>query len=130
MSIVLTTLVPALLPAVSDGLRGIFARITGGKGALPANVDEVIRLTDSEVRKLEAIAKLDTPVGEIYKWAATARALQRPAIATLIIVLYAGALLGTGVPETALLALGDYVSMVTFYLFGDRTYSFVKGARR
>lgn len=123
---ILTTLVPALLPAFSDGLRGLFARLTGGKGAMPQNIEEVVKIGDLEIRRLEVLARLDTPAGDIYKWAATARALQRPAMATIILGIYAYAL-AASLPAEIVLVLGDYVSMVLFYLFGDKTYNTVKG---
>jgi hypothetical protein len=126
---ILTTLVPALLPAVSDGLRGLFARLTGGKGAMPQNIDEVVRIGELDIKRLEVLAKLDTPTGDIYKWAATARALQRPAMATIILGIYAYSLAAT-MPMEVVLVLGDYVSMVLFYLFGDKTYNAVKGSRK
>lgn len=125
---ILTTLIPALLPALGDGLRGVFARITGGRGALPQNVDESIKLLTAETERLKVLAQLDAPTGEIHKWAATARALQRPAIATLILFIYAAAL-KVGATETVVLTLGDLVGMVTFYLFGDRTYNYAKRGR-
>lgn len=128
MSALLTAILPALLPAAADGVRGIFARLTQGKGAQPANVGEVIQLMQAETERLRVLAQLDQPTGEIYKWAATARALQRPAIATLIIAGYMAAVT-VSAPEAVLLSLGEYVSMVTFYLFGDRTYSYWKKGR-
>ena len=33
-------ILPALVPAFADGMRGIFARFTGGAGGMPQNVQE------------------------------------------------------------------------------------------
>lgn len=128
MSALLTAIIPALLPAAADGVRGILARITGGKGAQPQNVAETIQLMQAETERLRTLAQLDQPAGEIHKWAATARALQRPAIATMIIGGYLAAVT-LSAPEAVVLSLGDYTAMVTFYLFGDRSYSYVKKGR-
>jgi hypothetical protein len=124
----LATLLPALIPAVSDGLRGIIVRVTGGAGAKPATVGEAIQLMQADTDRLKALAQLDTPVGTIYTWVASARALERPALATLILAAYVAAMLLKEPPET-IAALGQYAAMVTFYLFGDRGYTALKGAR-
>jgi len=129
MSALLTAILPALLPAAADGIRGIFTRLTNGKGAQPANVGEVLQLMTAETERLKTIAQLDAPAGEIYKWAATARALQRPALSTLIIAAYAGTILWGQASQDTLDTLGSYAQMVTFYLFGDRAYNWVKRGR-
>jgi hypothetical protein len=129
MSALLTAILPALLPAAADGIRGIFARITNGKGAQPLNVAEVIQLMTAETDRLKTIAQLDAPAGEIFKWAATARALQRPALSTLIIVAYAVTILWGEASQDTIDTLGSYAQMVTFYLFGDRAYNWVKRNR-
>ena len=123
MSVALTAILPALLPAAADGVRGLFARFTHGQAAQPASVAELIQLMTADTERLRSLAQLDQPAGEIYKWAATARALQRPAISTLIILAYAAAVFtGTASPDT-LDTLGSYAQMVTMYLFGDRAYN-------
>lgn len=38
------TIIPALLPALTDGIRGLIGRFTKGAGAKPQNIDEVIKL--------------------------------------------------------------------------------------
>jgi len=129
MSALLTVLLPALLPAAADGVRGIFARLTGGKGAQPQNIGEVIQLMQAETERLKTLAQLDTVTGEIHKWVADLRALQRPAISTLIIVAYMMAIANKGVSQETLDAIGSYAQMVTFYLFGDRAYNYMKKGR-
>ena len=54
----LTTLVPSLIPAFADGVRGIFQRLTGGAGAKPANVGEAISLMKADTERLQALAQL------------------------------------------------------------------------
>lgn len=122
-----TSVVPALLPAVSDGIRGIIARVTGGKGAKPLNIAEAIQLMQAENQRLEILARLDTP-GDVSRWVANLRALQRPALATWILALYAGAVLFKA-NQPVIDQLGQAANMVTFYLFGHWGYSAVKASR-
>jgi hypothetical protein len=124
----LTTLVPALLPALSDGMRGVIARFTGSAGAKPQNVTEVISLMQADTQRLQAIASLDTPSGPISVWVANIRALQRPIAVALVLGGYLYSLhYANTLPQTTLDTVSQYAQMVTFYLFGDRSYMYLKG---
>jgi hypothetical protein len=123
----LGTIIPALLPAVSDGLRGVIARVTGGKGAQPQNLQERIELMKAENDRLAIVAKLDEP-GNVHMWVADLRALQRPGLATVVLVAYAIGV-HSQLPADTLEQLGQYAQMVTFYLFGQWGYAAVKGGK-
>lgn len=127
LDLILTTVAPALLPAVADGARGLFNRLTGGAGAKPANVEETVTLMQAETERMHALAQLDA-VGEVSQWVNNVRALQRPTAALLIVSGYVGAV-AVSAPEGVLLELGAYAQMVTFYLFGDRTYMYLQNRR-
>jgi hypothetical protein len=114
---VLATMLPALLPALSDGARAVFNRITKGKGAQPANVAEVVQLMQAENERLRVLQQMDAP-GEVHKWVSDFRALERPALATLVLAAYAGSVFMVDAPETTRVALGELAGMVIFYLFG------------
>lgn len=118
------TVLTALLPAVGDGLRGIFNRITGNAGAKPANVNEVIALMEAETSRLKALAEIDA-AGNVSQWVANIRAMQRPVAVALIILAYLVAVCG-GTPDSAIEGISQYAAMVTFYLFGDRSYAHMK----
>ena len=53
-----TTILPMLLPALTDGLRGVFAKITGGAGGNPQNVDERIKLMAADTERLKALSEI------------------------------------------------------------------------
>lgn len=126
----LIALIPALLPVVSDGLRGIIGRLTGGAGARPQNVNEVIQLMQADTSRLSALATLDTPAGNVSQWVANIRAMQRPVAVMLVISGYLAALAyANKLPAGALDSLSQYAQMVTFYLFGDRSYAYLKGGK-
>lgn len=122
---ILETLLPALLPVATDGIRGVFNRFTGGAGAKPANTQEVIALMQAETERLEALAEIDAAASNVHAWVNDVRALQRPVAAGLII---GGYVLATaiGSEATTIDTLASYAQMVTFYLFGDRTYMYMK----
>lgn len=114
----------ALLPVLSDGVRGLFNKFTGGAGAKPANVEEVITLMKAETDRLTALAAIDNAEG-VSTWVANVRALQRPVVSLCIISGYVAAVMFVD-DNDIVNGLGGYAQMVTFYLFGDRTYSYLK----
>lgn len=122
---VLVTVLPALLPALIDGVRGLLSRLTGGAGAKPQNVSEVIALMQADTARLAALAQLDAPGANVSPWVADVRAMQRPVACLAVIAAYVFAVFNTVPPDT-LAGLGVYAQMVTFYLFGDRSYSYFK----
>lgn len=113
---VAATAAAAFIPVISDGVRGVFARLTGGAGARPQNVEEAIALQDADTARLTALAALDS-AGETYKWVNAVRALQRPFAVALVLGSYVGARFTLDVMPDDLTA---YASAVTFYLFGER----------
>ena len=124
----LIAILPALLPALTDGIRGIIGRLTGGVGARPQNVTEVIQLMQADTSRLQALAQLDAPPGNVSVWVANIRALQRPVAVMLVISGYLFALSAAKqLPAGTLDSLSQYAQMVTFYLFGDRSYTYLKG---
>ena len=82
----LPTLLSALVPVAADGVRGIFAWLTGSEGAKPQNVQEAISLMQAEAQKLDALARLDAPAGPISPWVADLRASFRYIGAALVLV--------------------------------------------
>ena len=59
ISSIASLILPALVPAVADGFRGIVAKFTGGAGGQPQNVEERVKLMEAEAAKLQALAALD-----------------------------------------------------------------------
>ena len=59
MGSLLSLVLPALVPAFADGVRGLFARLTGGAGAQPQSVGEAIQLMEAQTARVKALAELD-----------------------------------------------------------------------
>lgn len=130
MGSILVTVLPALLPALSDGLRSLLSRLTGGAGAKPQNVAEVIQLMQADTARLAAIAQLDQPGGNASQWVSDLRGAMRPVACILVILAYIGALaFAKQLPDGDIAQLSVYAQMVTFYLFGDRSYQYFKAGK-
>ena len=131
MPALLALLLPALVPALADGLRGIFSWATGGAGMRPQNVDEAIKLMSADVEKLKALALLDQPAANISPWVANLRASFRYLAGGLIIIATMGMVgakgYGVAVPDSSLDFFQQLSGSVFAFLFGDRMYSHFKG---
>lgn len=113
----------AFIPVLSDGLRGVFARFTGGAGAEPQNAQERISMMAADTERLQALAALDN-VGETYKWVNAVRGLVRPLTALGLIATYAGVVAISGAADQT---LADFAMMAGFYYFGERTKTSFRG---
>jgi len=116
----LETIIGALLPVAIEGGKQVITKWVGG--VKPTTIDEQIRLDQNEVSRLEALAKLDTPIGTPSQWVIDLRASAR----------YIGALLviGVGVStlyvpvDEAIRTLALEAANIAFgFLFGSRIVS-------
>lgn len=126
---------PALVPVVADGLKGVFRKLTGGDPAEPQNVEEQIELIEAGTERLRAMAELDRPHGEISRWVADLRASFRYVLSALIILSAAGIGLYVAavMPElrkVVFLAFLDMAGGAFSFVFGDRMYRHLKGTLR
>lgn len=126
MSALLTTLVPALVPALSDGFKALVGKFTGG--AKPQTIAEQVQLMQAETDRLTALYHMEGD-GATYQWVEAVRKLQRPFVVAVVVLVWASAFLGlTELSEASLLILADLSSSVMFYLFGERGYMYLKSA--
>jgi hypothetical protein len=79
------TIVGALLPVAVESGKQLITKWVGS--VKPTTIDEQIKLDQAEVARLEALARLDTPVGTPSQWVIDLRASAR----------YVGALVVIGV---------------------------------
>lgn len=80
----LAMIIPALMPALTDGVKGLAQKLFGG--TKPIAVDDQVKLMTAEVAKLQALAALDAPSSNISQWVADFRASFRYFAAAAIIV--------------------------------------------
>ena len=120
-------ILPALVPAFADGMRGIFAKLTGGAGGMPQNVEERCQLMQAEATKLQALAALDNPEGTPSQWIVDLRACYRYVIISAIfiftgVVCFFPQIVGVSVVSVLLDMTGACMSFV----IGERMYLSLK----
>ena len=117
-----SVLFPALLPALTDGVRGIFAKFTKGAGGTPQNVTERIQLMQAETARLSALAEIDKPVGEPDKWVTNLRTSFRYVAIILIWVATVAAVFTPSIPEGITLIMLDLSGACMSFVIGERMY--------
>ncbi|MGH7273424.1 MAG: hypothetical protein ACREIQ_03045 [Nitrospiria bacterium] len=133
MPALLALLLPALVPAAVDGVRGLFGWLFGSSGAQPQNVDDAVKLMQAETQKLEALAKLDAPASNISLWVADLRASFRYLAAAIIIwgtfaLIFAKGL-GLAIEDSVIDISLQLTGSVFSFLFGDRMYLSLRGRK-
>ena len=121
----LEVILPSLIPVAVDGVRGLINKFTGGAGAKPSNPDDVVKLMEAETKRLQALANLEG-AGQTYKWVEAVRKLQRPFYGLAALIMYMWAI-SSDVDAATVTEISQWVQMFGFYLFGDRTYMYLKG---
>lgn len=122
---IVSLVLPAFVPVISDTIRGIVGKFTNGAGAIPQNVDEEIRLMEARTKNLQVLAELDKPAGNISPWVADLRASFRYIAAGVVILAAVSTIFIPVTPEVADLSWGAAQSVWSF-IFGDRMYNYIK----
>ena len=123
---IVSLVAPALLPAVTDGLRGLFAKLTGGAAGNPRNVAERIQLMQAETERLKALAELDRPPGEPSRWVTDIRSLFRYAAITVIFLMTGVSVFSSELPNEIKYMLLDLSGACMSFVIGERMYLQIK----
>jgi hypothetical protein len=127
-----TFLASAVFPALLDFVKGSAGAVSRKWFGL--SVDDQIKLAQSDVTKLEALAKLDNPYGTPSQWVVDLRASFRY-ISAFVVIVIGAALLHMGsnpdVLSDDLVELGSNLVSIPFgFIFGERLMLAVKGERK
>jgi hypothetical protein len=114
---IIETIIGALVPVAAEGIKSAINKWMGG--VKPLNIDDQIKLDQSEISKLEAIAKLDTPGGTPSQWVIDLRASARYLAAGLVIAGAVASIFTSVEPQVKVLAL-EAANIVFGFLFGSR----------
>lgn len=72
---IIESIIGALVPVGVEGIKQLITNWTGG--VKPATIDDQIKLDQSEIARIEALAKLDNPGGTPSQWVIDLRASSR-----------------------------------------------------
>lgn len=110
----LETIVASIVPLAAEGIKQGIGKLFGGVKAV--TIEDQIKLDNSEISKLKAVAELDTPIGEPSQWVVDLRASSRyiAAWACILIGSYMLAL------PTLFTIGGELIGVAFGFLFGSR----------
>jgi hypothetical protein len=130
----LAVLLPALIPVLADGVRGVVSYFSGGAGARPQNVDEAVKLMAAEAERLKALAALDAPATDASLWVKNLRASFRYIAAGFfvvqpyVLVLAKGS--GMEIADEFIALSFEAATSAFSFIFGDRMYAGLKGLKK
>lgn len=114
---IVETIIGALIPAVIEGGKQLLSKWIGG--VRPTTVDEQIKLDQNEIARIEALARLDTPVGTPSQWVIDLRASARYVGALVVIAVGVSTLYIPVSDEIRTLAI-EAANIAFGFLFGSR----------
>ena len=121
MSVLLTTLLSAVIPVGVEGIKQLISTKLGGVKA--TTVAEQIQMDKSEIEKLQAVAALDNPGGTPSQWVVNLRASSRY-LAAWVVILGGTTMLFMPSLSMEVKALGFEAANIAFgFLFGSRIVS-------
>jgi len=118
MSILLTTLLSALIPVGIDGIKQVITTKMGGVKA--TTVAEQLQLDDNDIKRMQALAILDNPGGTPSQWVIDLRGSSRYIMAGIVII---GGVVALYVPDMdiAVKSIAFEGANIAFgFLFGNR----------
>ena len=118
MSMLLTTLLSALLPVGVESIKQVVTTKLGGVKA--TTVDEQIKLDGNEIEKLKALAALDTPGGTPSQWVVDLRASSRYVGALGVITAGIASIFIPGIDAAVKIIALDAANIAFGFLFGTR----------
>jgi hypothetical protein len=118
MSLLLTTLLSALVPVGVEGLKQGITALAGG--VKPTTVAEQIQLDEQEIKRLNAVAALDNPGGTPSQWVVDLRASARYIMAGIVIISGVSALFAPNLDITVKSIAFEGANIAFGFLFGTR----------
>lgn len=121
----LSLILPALVPVLSDGMRGLFARFTNGSGAQPQNIAERIQLMQAQTERVRALAEIDALSPNAAEWVANLRgAFRYVAVGSILFATLLGSFVQINAEALAMLLDLSGASMA--FIIGERMYLGIK----
>jgi len=115
--VIVESIIGALVPVGIEGIKQVMTRFFGGVKA--TSIEDQIKLDNSEVEKIKALAELDKPIGQPSQWVVDLRASARYIGALAVISVGISTLYVPVEPEIKIIAL-EAANIAFGFLFGSR----------
>ena len=118
MSVLLTTLLSALIPVGIEGIKQVITTKMGGVKA--TTVEEQLKLDEQDIKRMQALAVLDNPGGTPSQWVIDLRGASRYIMAGIVIVAGVSALYVPTMPVEVKAIAFEGANIAFGFLFGQR----------
>ena len=118
MSVLLTTLLSALIPVGVEGIKQVITTKLGGVKA--TTVEEQLKLDEQDIKRMQAVAALDNPGGTPSQWVIDLRGSSRYVMAGVVIVSGVLTLFLPDVPMEVKSVAYEGANIAFGFLFGQR----------
>ena len=120
---ILETIIGALVPVGVEGVKQLIGKFTGGVKA--TTIEDQLKLDNSEIERIKALAELDKPIGQPSQWVVDLRASSRY-IGALVTIAVGLSTLYFQMPEQVQI-IGLQAANIAFgFLFGTRIVANLK----
>jgi hypothetical protein len=114
---IIESLIGALVPVGVEAVKQLISNFSGG--VKPTTIAEQIQLNNAEIERLNALAALDTPVGNPSQWVVDLRASSRY-VGALVTIAVGLSTLYTEMPEQVKVIGLEAANIAFGFLFGTR----------
>ena len=118
MSVLLTTLLSALLPVGVEGIKQLIVNKVGG--IKPTTIEEQIKLDEQDIKRMQVLASLDNPGGTPSQWVIDLRGSARYIAAGVVILGGLGTALVPDLEVSIKLTALEAANIAFGFLFGQR----------
>jgi len=118
MSVLLTTLLSALIPVGVEGIKQVITTKLGGVKA--TTVEEQLKLDDQDIKRMQTVAALDNPGGTPSQWVVDLRGASRYVMAGVVIGSGVLALFVPDLPMEVKAVAYEGTNIAFGFLFGQR----------
>ena len=118
MSVLLTTLLSALIPVGVEGIKQVITTKLGGVKA--TTVEEQLKLDDQDIKRMQTVAALDNPGGTPSQWVVDLRGSSRYVMAGVVIGAGVLALFVPDLPLEVKAVAYEGANIAFGFLFGQR----------
>ena len=118
MSVLLTTLLSALIPVGVEGIKQVITTKLGGVKA--TTVEEQLKLDEQDIKRMQAVAALDNPGGTPSQWVIDLRGSSRYVMAGVVIGAGVLALFVPDLPMEVKAVAYEGANIAFGFLFGQR----------
>ena len=118
MSVLLTTLLSALIPVGVEGIKQVITTKLGGVKA--TTVEEQLKLDDQDIKRMQTVAALDNPGGTPSQWVVDLRGASRYVMAGVVIGAGVLALFVPDLPMEVKAVAYEGANIAFGFLFGQR----------